>query len=84
MDYIQNLLNRDKLVKHVLTREERQAIEKLKSDYEIIDQECFRLEQEDIKKDLIIKSMAKELTSLLEATEEEIIEKFTRKEFKDE
>ena len=76
-----------------MTDEEKKAIEHILED--IKDADVYDLAIEDAticfvedlkyilkvieKKDNIIKAMAKELTNLLEAAEEEIIDKFTRR-----
>lgn len=44
-------------------------IETLKRDFEIVDHECFRLEQEDIKKDKLINILAEQLTTPVHSKE---------------
>lgn len=44
-----------------LIKKQQAEIEILKRDFEIVDHECSRLEQEDIKKDKIINLMAKDI-----------------------
>lgn len=47
----------------------KEEIETLKRDFEIVDHECSRLEQEDIKKDMIINLMAEQLTTPVHSKE---------------
>ena len=50
--------------------EKQQAeIETLKRDFEIVDHECSRLEQEDIKKDKLINILAEQLTTPIHSKE---------------
>ena len=44
-----------------LIEKQQAEIETLKRDFEIVDHECSRLEQEDIKKDKMINLMAKDI-----------------------
>lgn len=52
-----------------LIKKQQAEIETLKRDFEIVDHECSRLEQEDIKKDKLINLMAEQLTTPLHSKE---------------
>ncbi len=62
-----------------LIEKQKAEIETLKRDFEIVDHECSRLEQEDIRKDKIIKEMAKSWKQDDIRSIEEIIEYFENK-----
>lgn len=52
-----------------LIEKQQAEIETLKRDFEIVDHECSRLEQEDIKKDKLINILAEQLTTPIHSKE---------------
>lgn len=62
-----------------LIEKQKAEIETLKRDFEIVDHECSRLEKEDVRKDKIIKEMAKSWKQDDIRSMEEIIEYFENK-----
>lgn len=62
-----------------LIEKQQAEIETLQRDFKIVDHECSRLEQEDIRKDMIIKEMAKAWKQDDIRGIEEIIEYFENK-----
>lgn len=53
----------EKSLKGIINKQNRE-IETLKRDFKIVDHECSRLEQEDIRKDKIINKMVKQIVGL--------------------